>query len=110
MGSELECRLIFRIMKKIIFTLTITMLALRSPAPTGIISPILDIVYNSTDNTVTITQIGGTPNRTMYLSMLTDLTNTNWTDLSSFTVSKTGIYVFTNIPGTNLYAFFRTHY
>ena len=97
-------------MKKIITILALTMLAMRSPAPVGVPIPIVAIVYYPTNNTVTVTSSGAQPKRFITLQMSTDLSSTNWTNLSSNAVPNNGLNVWTNIPATNSYTFFQTVY
>jgi len=99
-------------MKKLIFALAIIMLAVRAPAPiVGETSPTLTIIYYSTNNTVTVAGTGAQPKRILTLEISTDLTTTNWTDLSpTAKVANDGTFGWTNFPATNPLAFYQTHY
>ena len=109
-------------MKKLIFTLIVSMLAIHLPAPVmSEPQPILTIGFSFittnadtsnvgvTTNGATVTASGVWPGRKQILQVSTDLTTTNWINLQT-NPPLGGIIFFTNVPATNPCEYFRTVY
>jgi hypothetical protein len=95
-------------MKKLIFTLAVTMLTMRSFAPNGTINPIISIVYSPTNNTVNVTASRVDPNYNAVLLVSTNLASTSWTAAdTNINVPANGVVTWTNLPATNVSAFYR---
>jgi hypothetical protein len=104
MGSEMEYQIIFRTMKKLILTLAIAMLAMRSPAP--IPSPVISFISYSQTNSVTIYVTGEYTRFPLAIQMTTSLTNPDWIWVQTNN-QPAGVVTFTGLPATNAIEYFR---
>jgi hypothetical protein len=94
-------------MKKLILILSVTMLAMRSPAPIGDQPPVLSISLTLT-NMVAVQETGLSPKiNTQILQMTTSLTSPNWINIRT-NDALGGAVDFDPIPATNPHAFFRS--
>ena len=104
-GSAFFVRRQHDIMKKLVFTLIVTMLALRSfPGP--IPPPNFSAISYSQANGVSVTIKGASTKYPLAIQMSTDLTNTNWIWLQTNS-HPASIYTFINLPATNTCEYFR---